>query len=52
MPSTWLPLLAFTVGAALVVAGIAAVYWPAGLIAAGAILCFTFVDFGRSGEDE
>jgi len=48
MPASWLPLLAFTAGAVLVVAGVAAIYWPAGLICAGAILGLTFVDFGSS----
>jgi hypothetical protein len=50
MPATWLPLLAFTVGAALVVAGVAAIYWPAGLIVAGLCPIVLFVDFGSFGS--
>lgn len=43
--------LAFLVGLCLITAGVAAMYWPAGLVAAGTLLAaFTWMhDAGRDG---
>ncbi len=52
MPPSWLPLLAFTAGAMLVIAGVAFVYWPAAFIVAGLTLALTAVDFGTAGGEK
>ena len=51
MPGSRLPLLVFTAGTALLVAGIGFVYWPAALIVAGVLACLTALDFSPQKAD-
>ena len=47
-------LLLFALGAVLVIAGLAVVYWPAALIAAGVALCAAalLIDFDTIGRSD
>jgi hypothetical protein len=47
MAGSLLPVLAFTVGLAMIVAGVTAIYWPAGPILAGLVTCLGAVAYER-----